>query len=125
MEDENRLLKQMISDLSLEYHALKVFIEKSFKSSDKEELVSLSYRPVCHELTSGMQDFVAEQNGISLAEEHVVMVELIRSGKPTQHAFVEQSSRTFRTEIEVFYLFRTLNEAREVTNRWLNITASA
>ena len=28
-------------------------------------------------------------------------------------------SRTYRTEILDFYLFRTLNEAREITERWL------
>ncbi len=28
-------------------------------------------------------------------------------------------NRTYRTEILGFYLFRTLNEAREITERWL------
>jgi putative transposase len=35
LEDENRRLKQMFADLSLECHALKDVIEKSFKTSDK------------------------------------------------------------------------------------------
>ena len=34
-EDENRRLKQMFADLSLECRALKDVIEKSFKTSDK------------------------------------------------------------------------------------------
>lgn len=50
------------------------------------------------------------------AEEHDVQLEFIKPGKPTQNAFIERFNRT---EILDFYLFRTLNEAREITERWL------
>ncbi|MNC01055.1 Integrase core domain protein [compost metagenome] len=51
------------------------------------------------------------------AEDHGVMLEFI---KPGQNAFIERFNRTYRTEILDFYLFRTLNEVREITERWLN-----
>lgn len=53
------------------------------------------------------------------AEKHAVKMEFIKPGKPTQNAFIERFNRTYRTEILDFYLFRTLNEAREITERWL------
>lgn len=53
------------------------------------------------------------------AEEHGVSLEFINPGKPTQNAFIECFNRTYRTEILGFYVFRTLNEARDITERWL------
>ena len=53
-------------------------------------------------------------------EEHGVALIFIKPGKPTQNAFIEQFNRTYRTEIQDIYLFRTLNEAQEITERWLN-----
>ncbi|MBH3283834.1 hypothetical protein I5N59_24185 [Serratia marcescens] len=65
--DENRRLKQMFADLSLECRALKDFIEKSFKTSDKAGARQLSGGTICHEYPPGLQDVIAEQDGVFLS----------------------------------------------------------
>lgn len=67
LEDENRRLKQMFADLSLECRALKDVIEKSFKASDKAGARQLSGGTICHEYPPGMQDIIAEQDGLFLS----------------------------------------------------------
>jgi len=54
------------------------------------------------------------------AEIHAVRLEFIEPGKTTQNIFIERFNRTYRTEILDFYLFRTLNEVREITERGLS-----
>lgn len=53
------------------------------------------------------------------AEVHGVILEFIKLVNPTQNSFIERSNRTYRTEIPNFYLFRTLNEACEITECWM------
>ncbi|UJD92489.1 IS3 family transposase (plasmid) [Rahnella aquatilis] len=197
LEDENRRLKQMFAELSLECRALKDVIEKMygsppfckhtmiFRRKGKQRLPVRNPAPLAtpealnqswsidfmHDaLTCGrrfrtfnvVDDFNREtlaieidlnipaqrvvrvlgrivanrgyplkmrmDNGpelISLAlaqwaEDHGVMLEFIKPGKPTQNAFIERFNRIYRTEILDFYLFITLNEVREITERWLN-----
>lgn len=54
------------------------------------------------------------------AEKHALKLEFIPPDKPTQNAFIERFNRTYHTEILDFYLFRTLNEAREIMEKWLS-----
>lgn len=41
------------------------------------------------------------------------------AGRTVKNSFIERFNRTYRTELLDFYLLRTRNEAREITERWL------
>ena len=53
------------------------------------------------------------------AEDHDIALEFIKPGKPTQNSYVERFNRTYRDEVLNMYVFRTLNEVRDITETWM------
>lgn len=53
------------------------------------------------------------------AEEHKVKLEFIEPGKPMQNGFIERFNRSYREAVLDMYIFRTLAEVKEQTEKWL------
>ncbi|GAA4651003.1 IS3-like element ISLpn8 family transposase [Kistimonas scapharcae] len=53
------------------------------------------------------------------AEQHQIQLEFIKPGTPTQNSYVERFNRTYRDEILNMYVFRSLNEVRELSENWI------
>ena len=52
-------------------------------------------------------------------KENGVMIDYIEPGKPNQNAYIERFNRSYRTEVLDTWLFRDLDEVREITWAWM------
>ncbi len=52
-------------------------------------------------------------------KENKVELEFTRPWKPKENSYIERFNRTYRTEILNMYVFKTLCEVRELTEKWM------
>ena len=55
----------------------------------------------------------------SWAESKNVRLEHIKPGKPAQNAYIERFNRTHREDILDMYIFRSLDDVRDITSEWM------
>ena len=75
----------------------------------------------------GLPDVLRTDNGpeflgevfVSWCQKNGVMLNYIEPGKPNQNAFIERFNRSYRTEVLNTWLFRDLDEVREITWAWM------
>src|SRR5215208_8522515 len=53
------------------------------------------------------------------AEQHGVTLEFIKPGKPMQNGFIERFNRSYREAVLDMFVFQSLSEVREETEKWL------
>lgn len=55
----------------------------------------------------------------SWCQDNGIMIKYIEPGKPNQNAYIERFNRSYRTEVLDTWLFRDLDEVREITWAWM------
>jgi putative transposase len=53
------------------------------------------------------------------AEQHGVTLEFIKPGKPMQNGFIKRFNRSYREVVLDMFVFQTLQEVRQQTEKWL------
>lgn len=54
------------------------------------------------------------------AQDHAVILDFIQPGQPAQNAYIERFNRTYREEVLDFYLFHSVKQVRDITQRWIS-----
>jgi len=76
--------------------------------------------------TRGLPDVLRTDNGpeflgsvfVDWCQDNGIFIDYIEPGKPNQNAFVERFNRSVRNEVLNLYLFRNLDQVRELISQW-------
>jgi putative transposase len=68
--------------------------------------------------TDNGPEFIGEAF-VDWCEGHGILIDYIEPGEPNQNAFIERFNRSYRTEVLDTWLFRDLDEVRELSWAWM------
>jgi putative transposase len=78
-------------------------------------------------LNRGYPAFIRVDNGPELisrclfewAQQHSIVINHIKPGKPAQNGYIERFNRTYREDVLDQYWFNNLQEVRDITEEWM------
>lgn len=79
---------------------------------------TIDWRGKPHEIRSDNGPEFLSQALVTFCTEQDIKLRYIQPGKPMQNAFIERFNRTYRTDVLDAYIFRSLDQVREITAGW-------
>lgn len=81
-----------------------------------EKVIFINGKPECIRTDNGLE-FISEKMKI-WCEANGIRHKFIQPGKPTQNSYVERFNGSYRRAILDAYIFRNIEEVREITEKW-------
>lgn len=109
----------VIDDYSREALAIEIDLSLPSKRVIRvlDRLVEYRGKPIKIRMDNGPEFVSVELAG--WAEKNHVILEHIQPGRPMQNGYIERFNKSYRAEVLDMYLFRTLEEVREITMEWM------
>ena len=108
LDDFNREILAIEIDTSLPSERLTRVFEQIKATRDLPDVLRTDNGP----------EFLGERF-TSWCQDNGIMIKYIEPGKPNQNAYIERFNRSYRTEVLDTWLFRDLDEVREITWAWM------